>query len=130
PLSLELGGGTITTMANLDLNTPSLAGDLHTEIKMIDLDQAMQSFGHEPAELGQVSGRIALGLSSEKQQSGQSFSTNALLERVRIDDVSLRYDDPAIQGKSNLRLAADSLSSSMKVTGTVEYQDKPMDVSL
>lgn len=130
PLSLKIGGGIIRTTAMLNLKTPALAGSLQTEIEEVDLDEAMQQVGREAAELGTVNGHLALQLPAADQSTNNSLTTESLLERVRLEEVRLLYDDPALRASSNLRVRADSLSSAIKVTGTVEYHDRPMDVTL
>lgn len=127
PLSLEIGDGVISTTAMLSLNAPSLAGRLQTDIEGVDLNKAMQEVGREVVELGTVNGQIALQLPAG-DDSTNSFSTGQLLDRIRIENIRLRYDDPALQAKTDLRLTADSVTSGIKITGTVEYHDRPMDV--
>ncbi|MBA3614239.1 MAG: AsmA family protein [Nitrospirales bacterium] len=90
----------------------------------------MQTLGREAADLGKVSGRLALSLPPANQATNHPLSTDALLDRLRIDEVRLRYDDPALQAKTDLRLIADSVASGIQITGTVEYRENPIEVSL
>ncbi len=130
PLSIALGGGTINTKVNLDLKAPLLAGNLLTEIQHVDLGQALTAFGNEPSALGIVAGRIALKLPNITQRTKKSSSVDTILDRLRIEEFSLQYDDPDLQAKTNLRLTADSFESEMRIEGNVEYEGIPVDVSL
>lgn len=130
PLNIDLGGGTIKTTAQLDLAKPSLSGHLQTDIQQVDLNEAMQTLGRETGELGQISGRLALSLPAAHQTAKHPLNTDALLDRLRIDEVRLRYDDPALQAKTDLRLMADSVASGIQVTGTVEYRKNPVELSI
>ncbi|HBP86797.1 MAG TPA: hypothetical protein DD706_03765 [Nitrospiraceae bacterium] len=130
PLSIDLGGGTIKTTAELNLGEPSLAGHLLTDIQQVDLDEALQSLGREAHELGKVNGRLGFSLPPADQITEHPLTTDALLQRLLINEVRLRYDDPALQAKTDLRLTADSVASGIQVAGTVEYREKPIEVSV
>ncbi len=130
PLFMTLGGGTIKTRVNLNLNAPGMTGDLRTEIQRVDLDEALTAFGNETSELGTVSGRLALKLPNITQQNKKTTNADALLKRLRIEKVSLQYNDPDLQAKSNLHIIADSFESEIRMKGKVEYQSIPVDVSL
>jgi AsmA family protein len=130
PLNIDLGGGTIKTTAQLDLRKPSFSGHLQTDIREVGLTEAMQTLGREAGALGQVNGRLALSLPAAHQTAKHPLNTDAILDRLRIDDVHLRYDDPALQAKTDLRLMADSIASGIQVTGTVEYRENPVEVSI
>ncbi|GJL63359.1 MAG: hypothetical protein NPIRA04_20130 [Nitrospirales bacterium] len=131
PLSIVLGGGTINSRVNLNFKNSALAGNLRTEIQRVDLAQAQTEFGKEPSARGVVGGRIALSL-PDSTQSRENDVTNidALINRLRIEEVSLRYDDPNLQAKTDLRLTADSFETDVRIEGKVEYQSIPVDVSL
>ncbi|WP_447962956.1 AsmA family protein [Nitrospira sp. Ecomares 2.1] len=130
PLNIHLGGGVIKTTAQLDLGNPSWSGHLQTDIREVDLNKAMQTLGRESGELGQVNGRLALSLPAARQTAKHPLNTDALLDRLRIDEMRLRYDDPALQAKTDLRLMADSVASGIQVTGTVEYRENPVEVAI
>ncbi|HSF08633.1 MAG TPA: AsmA family protein, partial [Nitrospirales bacterium] len=130
PMNIDLGGGTIKTTAQLNLRNPSWSGHLQTDIQEVDLNEAMQTLGREAGALGQISGRLALSLPAAHQTPKHLLNTDALLDQLRIDEVRLRYDDPALQAKTDLRLMADSVASGIQVTGTVEYRENPVEVSI
>ncbi len=130
PLFLTLGGGAITLMSQLDLTAPGLAGSFKISAQQVALGEAMQTFGREAADMGEVSGLVALRLPSLPTKAKRVVSVDTLLERLRIEEVRLRYDDPALQAKSDLRLTAESLSSGAQITGTVEYRERPVQVSI
>ena len=130
PLTIALGEGIIKTRVKLDLAAPTLAGRLQTKIRSVDLAKVMQAVGRETTALGTISGRIALSLPLTRQSTGDLSNADALLERLRVEEVRLRYDDPALQTKTDLRLKTDSIESQMHVNGTVEYQGIPVEISL
>ncbi len=130
PLTVEIGEGTMTTSALLDLRDPSLSARLRTDIQRVDLDKAMQSLGKESGSLGTVSGRLALNLPSAQQNVNNPLEMEALLDRLRIEEVRIRYDDPDLQAKSDLQIRAESVASGIQVNGTVDYRDNPVDVRL
>lgn len=128
PLTVEIGEGTITTSALLDLRDPSLPSRLETDIQRVDLDKAMQALGNESDSLGTVSGRLALSLSSAERNVNYPFEMEALVNRLRLDEMRIRYDDPDLQAKSDLQGRAES--SGIQVNGTVEYRGNPVDIRL
>ncbi|WP_443147801.1 AsmA family protein [Nitrospira sp.] len=130
PLTVEIGEGSIMTSALLDLRDPSLPSRLQTDIERVDLDKAMQSLGKESGSLGTVSGRLALSLPSAEPNVNNPLEVEALLDRLRIDEVRIRYDDPDLQAKSDLQVRAESVASGIQVNGTVEYHEHPVDVRL
>jgi len=130
PLSIVLGGGTINTRVNLNFKNSALVGNLRTEIQRVDLGQAQSAFGKEPSALGVVGGRIALTLPDSTQSPRNTSTADALFGRLQIEEVSLKYDDPDLQAKSDLRLTANSFESAISIEGKVEYQGIPVDVSL
>ncbi|WP_454061488.1 AsmA family protein [Candidatus Nitrospira salsa] len=131
PLSIALGGGTIKTRVNLNVNTSAPTGTLRTEIQGVDLGEALTAFGKEPSALGVVDGRIGLKLPDVSHKNIKNTSnTDALLDRLEIEEVRLQYDDPDLQAKTDLRLKADSFKSDIRIEGKVEYQGIPVDVSL
>ncbi|GJL57761.1 MAG: hypothetical protein NPIRA03_06180 [Nitrospirales bacterium] len=130
PLTVEIGEGMITTSALLDLRDPSLPSRLQTDIERVDLDKAMQSLGKESGTLGTVSGRLALSFPSAEPNVNNPLEVEALLDRLRIDEVRIRYDDPDLQAKSDLQVRAESVVSGIQVNGTLEYRENPVDVRL
>ncbi|MEX2491610.1 MAG: AsmA family protein [Nitrospirales bacterium] len=130
PLTVHLGGGTVKTTAQLDLRNPALSAHLQTDIQRVDVNKTMQALGREGGVQGQVSGRLALSLPPSPQNTEPPRDARALMERLRIDDIRLRYDDPELQARTDLRLNADSFTSGIQITGRVEYRDNPIDVSL
>ena len=130
PLTVKIGEGMIRTSALLDLRDPSLPSRLQTDIERVDLDKAMQSLGKESGSVGTVSGRLALSLPSAEPNVNNPLEVEALLDRLRIDEVRIRYDDPDLQAKSDLQVRAESVASGIQVNGTVEYREHPVDVRL
>ena len=49
---------------------------------------------------------------------------------MRIEEVRLRYDDPARQAKTDLRFKADSMTSGLQIDGTIEYRERPVAMTL
>lgn len=90
----------------------------------------MQSLGKESGNLGRVSGRLALSLPSAERNVNNPLEVEALLDRLRIDEVRISYDDPDLQASSDLQVRAESLASGIEVNGTVEYRENPVDVRL
>ena len=130
PLSITIGEGSIRSVARLNLATSSPVGRLQTAIERVNLTDVMKAFGRDMTDLGTVNGRLALKLVPPSRSSQNISNADALLDRVRIQDIRLQYDDPALQARTDLTFKTDSFASQVQVNGTVEYQDIPVDVSL
>ncbi len=130
PLSISLGGGTIKTKVSLNLNALVPAGSLRTDIQRVDLDQALTALGHDAPKLGTVDGHIVMKLPNKTQCGPNNSNVDALLDCLRIEEVGLKYHDPDLQAKTDLRLTTDSFKSDMRIKGKVEYQGIPVDVSV
>ena len=125
----NIGNGRIQTIGKLALANSSPTGRFKANIERVNLTPLLKTLGNNDMQLGKLSGQIALRL----PPGNQAHATNhnkTLLDRLRVEDVHLRYDDPHLQAKTDLRLRTDNFESNIRIEGQVEYQDIPVDVSL
>ncbi len=131
PFTVGLERGTVHASANLNVDIPALAGHFRMDIEAVSLDTVATAFGHDGGELGTINGRIHLRLPRKRHSSNlKSLTVDSILERIRIAEVHLLHDNPALQANTDLRVTADGEDSRLQINGKMTYRDTPIQVSL
>ncbi|MEQ8663505.1 MAG: AsmA family protein, partial [Gammaproteobacteria bacterium] len=126
PVRADFGSGSIRLAVAVESPASIPHGHLQLRVRDVDLDDVLT--GTREVRLGDVSGDVDIRLAPAREQP--AAASPGWLERLRIDDFRVRYDDPDLDARSDLRLALDALDAPVRIAGSLYLNDQRVDVKM